>query len=717
MEKIDWAAVNAEHEMKQAERAVKDAAKVNEALQADKAQSRHESPLAGYAKRASGLASMSRAKNPTPIALPTGVSATPKPKRPTATPRATATPVPPTVAPTAIPTEPTAEPTATPTSEPTTVPTATPEPPPAAALRVAELKVNHTGLHRVTYEALLATGLDLTGQPASDLALTLRNTPVPIRVSSPATFGPGGYIEFYGQGLDTLYTDTNVYVLWVDRSLARRIGEDATAPDAGAPLPAYYMETAQVNQQRKYDFSARGTDPWYDLAMWVDRGQSATWDRSITLDNYVAGVAPATLKAGFWGALDYDATPDHHVVVKLNGQNIADRWFNGMDALQVAEQLPVDLARNGVNTMTLVMPGDLPAGVDLDGMRLDSYSITYPRGFAARNGRLTFTATGPVFRVTGLPGGSVGVYRLDNGVPVFLSGAQSTGDAVVFAGSSSEATYVVSAAEAAFRPNIVPATGTTDILTGPARYLIIAHPDFIAGLTPLIQAREAQGFTVKVANVEDVYRQFSGSVFDPVAIREYIKHAATNMGTEYVLLVGADTYDYRNYLTLNGVSFIPSLYVATDDIVRYAPVDPLYADTDGNGAPNLAIGRFPVRTSAELSALINKTLAYANKTYGRTAIFAADRYFGSDSNTFIGQMPADWSVRKAHLDEIGVAASRTALLQAMNEGVALTSFVGHSGPHRLDARRVVQRHRCGGPDQRGQAHRGHAVGLLEHLLR
>ncbi|MDH3281349.1 MAG: C25 family cysteine peptidase, partial [Gammaproteobacteria bacterium] len=157
-----------------------------------------------------------------------------------------------------------------------------------------------------------------------------------------------------------------------------------------------------------------------------------------------------------------------------------------------------------------------------------------------------------------------------------------------------------------------------------------------------------------------------------------------NMGTEYVLLVGGDTYDYRDFLNIGSLSFIPSLYAQTDANVQFAPVDPLYADTDGDQVPDLAIGRFPVRTSQELATLVNKTLAYATKSYAHTAVFAADKYdaaqrysFTQDSETLINAMPADWQVSRAHMDELGLAGARTALMDAVNNGVAVTSFFGH----------------------------------------
>ena len=87
----------------------------------------------------------------------------------------------------------------------------------AAAYAAVDLRVNEDGIYRVTYEELLAaTGANLAGANTADLALSTAAGSVPIYVAAAAAFGPGSYFEFYGQGLDTLYTDTNVYKLEVD---------------------------------------------------------------------------------------------------------------------------------------------------------------------------------------------------------------------------------------------------------------------------------------------------------------------------------------------------------------------------------------------------------------------------------------------------------------------------------------------------------------------
>ena len=119
---------------------------------------------------------------------------------------------------------------------------------------------------------------------------------------------------------------------------------------------------------------------------------------------------------------------------------------------------------------------------------------------------------------------------------------------------------------------------------------------------------------------------------------------------------------------------MPSLYAQTNEIINFAPVDPLYTDINGDGLPDAAIGRLPVHTVQELSAIVDKTLTYHARTDRDAAVFAADEGFESDSNSFI---PNGWNVEKAYVGA-GLAGARATLLAQMNAGVPLVSFVGHS---------------------------------------
>ena len=545
------------------------------------------------------------------------------------------------------------------------------------------LKVNQTGMYRVTYEMLRDAGLDLSGVAFSKITLTNGGKEQPIYVQAKDTFGPGSFFEFYGQALDTIYTDTNIYTLQLSRLPIERIPLIDGQPAKGI-LSAFYPETLVVNNQRAYANYSPGNDAWYDTQM-LTFTTPKTWSFPFQVDGLNAA-APASLELVVWGVTDWPQSSDHHLLASLNGVALTDQTFDGLVEQKLKIELPVGLLQEGTNILQLTLPGD--TGVDVELVTLDQFSVTYQRTFKAQDGRLTFKAAGEVFKVTNLPSKNVVVYRLEKNRMVKLRRiqVQADGDTFTasFAGTPRTSTYLVTTVESLYSP-VFEATRLQVKLNQPAQYLIISHPNFIDGIQPLVQARQAQGLTVSVVDVTDLYTQYTYGIFDPQAIQTYIAYAVKNLGTQYVLLVGGDTYDYRNYLGVNSMSFIPSLYAKTGPIASFVPVDPLYADVDKDNIPDVAIGRFPVRTINELNMMVNKTLAYTGKDYGRTAVFASDLNDGGTSFKNISLalsagMPSNWAVENVHLDDMNVVTARSQLIAAMNRGTALVTFTGHSGP-------------------------------------
>jgi hypothetical protein len=547
------------------------------------------------------------------------------------------------------------------------------------------LKVNQTGIQRVTYEMLRDAGLDLSNVPLPKITVLNRGQMVPVHVEARGKFGPGSYIEFYGEALDTLYTDTNIYTVQVVQTSADRIKQENATPNPRSQASAYYMETLTVNNQRAYLNTPLGEDPWYDTWMWVTTSPMS-WDVSFDITGLVPNGLPLELKVTVWGGNSIDEiSPDHHVLVSLNGVQVADQTFDGLREQVISATVPAGVVREGKNTLTLTLPGDTGASYDV--VYFDRLSLSYPRAFKAENGRLTFMAAGEAFTVSNLPNKDVLVYRLDESGPVRLTGVQvravGQGYSVTFAGQREASTYLVTTADVAYKP-VLEAVRTPTGLETRAEFLIISHPQFIDGLAPLVAVRRAEGLTVNVVNVEDLYAKYTYGIFDPQAIKDHIKYAASSQGARYVLLVGGDTYDYRNFTGKGGISFIPSFYVPTHEVAPWTPSDPFFADVNGDNLPDLAIGRFPVRTQAELNAMVSKTLAYASKTYGRTAVFASDLYdpagvsFKDINLGLASQLPSGWTVEGIHMDDLTLAQARQRLLAAMNRGAAVVTYSGHT---------------------------------------
>jgi len=560
------------------------------------------------------------------------------------------------------------------------------------------LLVDQDGVYRVTYEQLLNQGLDLNGVPVSQIGVTHRGQMVPIYTEASGAFGPGDFVEFHGRGYDSLYTERNVYQLEVDLvspsrmssrqgsglASAAKSNRRARVSHPGAEvLVTSHNEQVSVWREQRYSTGSPSTSPWYDTRM-LAYTSPKHWNFSFEIDHMLPQSA-GRLDIQYWGMTAWsDVSPDHHVVVELNGAPLGSDLFDGQLLRSKRFELPARLLRDGTNTLTLRLPGD--TGADWDIVSLDGFRVTYPRMLVARNGRLHFTGQGGNYRVEGLSTIAPIVYQIEGDQVTRISELEVHGDlptSVTFAGAAGKADYYVSDVAGLLTPIIEPGRAPTDITSGTTDYLMISHPNFIDGLQTLVQFHESLGRRVRVVDVMDIYDQFNAGIVDAVAIRDYVRATASSMGYEHVLLVGGDTYDYKNNLGSNSISFIPSLYADTGEYVNFAPADALFVDLDGDEVPDLPIGRLPVRTNAELAEVIGKTLDYASRNYHKRAVLAADKQepsvsFTEGSEVFSIMLGDDWATSRAYLDWEPVADARVRLMSAIDQGVSLTSFIGHS---------------------------------------
>ncbi len=225
-----------------------------------------------------------------------------------------------------------------------------------------------------------------------------------------------------------------------------------------------------------------------------------------------------------------------------------------------------------------------------------------------------------------------------------------------------------------------------------ADLLVVTHPSFVDDLTPLVNARRAQGLVVAVVTTEQIMTHLRASRLTASALHQFIRSAASGQRLAYVLLVGGDSYDYDNILQLGSRSFVPTFYRTTHPLIRHSPTDVPYADIDDDGLADLAVGRFPVRTSAELQALVTKTLQWG--TGGPTwngALAVSDRITGGydfASQSVIMANGVAFGLPHSFLDlddfaddANGNNAARTAMVQSVNAGLNWVNFYGHASPY------------------------------------
>lgn len=558
------------------------------------------------------------------------------------------------------------------------------------------LETSASGLHRFGHHQLETSGINLVGTLVTDLALTHRGEPVPFHTSASDYFSAGDWIEFVAADSDSLYTAHAVYKLHAQRPEDhRRIALDTRAP-SGVPSDSY-TEVAIIGSPRRYSFSAPVDDPWYDRRLSV-QSSPRQWSYSFEVDALASAADPARLTVKGWGITSWaDINPDHHIQVFINDQLVADHWFNGRDAVAIEAQFPVDWLVEGDNVLTLKLPADTGAAAAV--MAFQSARVDYPRKLLTRDAELVFRASGEALAVAGELPQAPRIYRVEEDA-VFRVYAQSSvnalfsdrfehpGDgrgapALLLPASDDLSTWHIRDSATLPAPAIRPGRVPVDLIEQAADYLIISHPEFIEGLAPLIAHHQAAGLVVRVVDVRDIHSVYSGGHAEGPGLQQFLREAADSVGYRYVLLVGGDTYDYRGYLGSESISFVPTVYAAASDLVRFAPSDGLLVDLNGNGVPDRAIGRLPVRTATELEQVVSKTLSYTERDYRQRLMLSADQdepglSFRQQSERLRTDLGPSWLTRRAYLDELSVSQARAELIQAMDDGQSLVAFSGHS---------------------------------------
>ena len=574
-----------------------------------------------------------------------------------------------------------------------------------SAAELLKLVTSDAGMHRITYEQLAGEGADLAGLRHKRFGLSVNGEWVQLYTSGQTTgrkrfFGPGGYIEFYAEKADSLYSNDQVYVLHLlsnqERANRRTFGRSNTRIDPLAANSLQYTHTELVEQNNTYDYSSpSATDPFHFGQTIFYRGTLiGNSEYTFDLPNVVGGNAAADVEIEMYGILDLDiAGNDHHYEVLINDALQGDQQFDGNTATTMSlENVAVTSGENKIkyNYLPLV---DVP----FDRITLNKFSVSYPRTTdAGGNGYLEGFFAADQVQVTNLGGTSfANVYRkLDNGDIVRIQrGVQSDGSSAVFNTGGRDSDYIVVSDNGYKQPVFQPIADEVDITTGPAEYLIIAHSSLMgAELDELVQLR-SQDYSVKVVDVEQVYAQFGNHVFGPDGIQAYIRFAEANMDTRMVVLLGSDTLDYKQY-TSSSVSLIPTRYVTTPGgalTISQTPSDVAYGDLNNDGVPELVVARISARTKAELANVVAKINAYETRSgyIGRTVI-ATDKddlgngvSFSEDAEAMIAAIPPEWSdgIRpdfRAYPDVDGHQEAHDKLINLMNAGVSVVSYIGHS---------------------------------------
>lgn len=507
------------------------------------------------------------------------------------------------------------------------------------------------------------------------------------------SFDAGDYLIFYGKGISgSNYYDAQCYWITHEGAWGIKAGTRDVSVSGSATVPTSFPWTQAIEEN--YRFFALMLD-WelYDLWYWEWQAAPNTLTFSGRLDDPFDSGQDATLRTYLHGKTTSFIDPDHHTLLRLNGNWIQDETWDGRILYVMENSFDDALLNNGSNEFHLSFPGD--TGSPVDTQYVNKFEVDYQRLYKSIQSSLRFTApsTGTFeFNISGFADSDVLVFEVtDPTAIVVLTGQTIAGSgpySLAFDDAGSTDTWYEAACTGGFKtPKDIKLDEPSD-LANPANgadYILITHDDIYDATLPLIARRQSQGLRAMAVKIEDICDEFSFGVEDPLAMQKFLQFAYDNWEAPmplYILFFGDATIDYKDYLGSSVVNLVPS-YLTHTASLGATPSDNPFLLLDGDLFPDFYYGRIPAVDVAYVDQIIDKIIAYedgALAPWQERASFVADNdsaAFQSMSEDLIELTPDDFTKEKIYVSQLGGPMAGQRIMDAFGAGRLIINYFGH----------------------------------------
>jgi hypothetical protein len=561
----------------------------------------------------------------------------------------------------------------------------------AAVQRIVEslpgirITVSRDGWYRITQPELVAAGLD-PNVNAPQLQLFANGRKVPIKQTGDEVhLTASDYIEFYAHGAETTTDKAQTYYLVTDpdqfgtriRDLIPREPQPPPPP-TGANSYAYTVE----RKERMIYFSSLLNGDAENFFGQVVSNTAVT--SAVPVNNLDAGGATAELEVTLQGVTQQS----HEVRVLINGNQVGTMNFANTEHATAAFNVPAGVLHDGNNDVQFA---SLAGAADIS--LVDTLRLTYAHRFAADNNALSVSLdNAETRRVTGFTSNNLRVVDItdpDNVLELTQTvrvndegnGTFSVDMRVPEANERHAHTLIAFADTSASAPDAVrrnnPSTWYQQ--NDGADYVVITTAELQPGLEDLVTLRANQGLVITVVDVEDLYDEFSFGQHTPQAIRDYLERALTNWTRQprYVVLAGDASLDPKNYFGQGLNDLVPTKLI--DTTLAETASDDWLADLNNDGIADVAVGRLPLRTAAEMNALVAKMVSYeaATPDPSRGVLLVSDTGFETSSSAVQGLLPSGLAVTTINRSSADDATIRNQILAGLNQGPRVINYIGH----------------------------------------
>ena len=523
--------------------------------------------------------------------------------------------------------------------------------PPACGVNNKSFRISvaENGIYAVHHADLVAEGLP-ANVDATRLKICYNGQEIPIQVddvNGNDIFDGNDKILFYGEGIKTQETETNIYFLQYGGAVGLRMSQENASPSGGS-TPGSHLTTLRLEQDSRYYAlfpTADTNDHWYwDMPMDSSGVASNTFiEMAFTVANRTnAGTASVAVE--LWGFLNDE---HHKYEISINGNSLGTNSFygSGHNTMQLfTANFPNSFLQNGGNNTLRIDALTTNNGSD-HLLLLNWAEVTYQQNYIAQNEGLIFVepnAGNWQFQISNITGSPTNLYDItDSANPIQLTHDHTSGTVSFSRATTDETHYAVFAPTGLHGAISIEKVAFDDLLATnqQADYLIITDPYFDAELAPLIAHRSAD-YSVRKVYISDIFDQFNAGKYDTQAIRAFVDYAYNSWSApapQFLLLAGEGTYDHRNVMGQNGATgnLVPVYLRSGIDIyIGEAASDNQYVNLPEPGNPNgddladLYLGRLPATTTTEMNTMINKIISFENAP---TANWRANHIFLVDN--------------------------------------------------------------------------------------
>ncbi|MBX3043832.1 MAG: type IX secretion system sortase PorU [Candidatus Kapabacteria bacterium] len=366
----------------------------------------------------------------------------------------------------------------------------------------------------------------------------------------------------------------------------------------------------------------------------------------------------------------------------------------------------------------------------------DYYEMSYPRRFFAVNNQIRFIPDPDMhgiaeFNINGFSGEIFGFDVSDEKNPKLLTNKSVTGSIYSFCYNLSMIKFSRFFISSNLRK---PAVETIEIANlrdnnDNAEIVVITHPLLLESAIKFKNYRANQsGKKVEVYRTDHIYNEFSSSIPDPTALRDFLINIYNRWETKpkYLVIWGDGHYDFRNIAT-NQVNYIPAYQTYRNDISEFNDIhegyatDDFYALIDGDDLlVDINFGRVTIDNPETGNWVADKIIHYetsqSDDIWRTNMIYIADdgpsegtKYDGSTHSgqsenlqtNFVSRNNPDLQFEKIYLVEyptiyVGSGRAKPAVTEEMltrinTTGGLILNWIGHGNPRVWAHERILDR--------------------------